>query len=68
MTEQVLPFEVLKVRDDGDGRTVFFKVGKRSMENNVQTSMVMQSAIFVRYNEDINETLLKALTEQGWIV
>jgi len=68
MTNPVLPFEVLQVRDDGDGRTVFFEVGKRSIVNNKQTSLVMRSAIFVGYDQDINETLHKALSEQGWIV
>lgn len=68
MTNKVLPFEVLRVRDDGDGQTVFFKVGKRTIENSTQTSLVMESTIFVKYEEDIEAVLLDALIKQGWIV
>ena len=68
MTNPILPFEIVSVRDDVGGKTVFFKVGKRVIVNNKQTQTTMESAIFVDDGKDIELTLYDALKVMGWIV
>lgn len=66
MTEVIKPYEILSVREDQGGKTVFFRVGRRTMEGPKICVKTMESAIFVSENEDIDTELYKSLRAAGW--
>ena len=65
----IKPFTITNIREEPDGnKTVFFQV-KRSEQmpcGNPRT-LVMESALYVLANEDVDQVVFNSLENSGWI-
>lgn len=65
----IKPFTIQHIRQEPDGaKTVFFHIRKITPKGQGnRTFLEMQSAIYVKADEDVDTVLLNNLTEAGWI-
>jgi len=63
----IKPYQITHIRKDPEGQTVFFKVIKTAPKGIGFTTLTMDSAIFVKDNESIDDTMDMYLKNSGWM-
>jgi len=66
LLDMIKPYQITHVRKDVDGQTIFFKVSKTVPKGTGFATLTMDSALFVKDDESIDDAMDMYLQDSGW--